>query len=86
MDDQSQEKDQYYDFKKTMAKAGPDAAAQLLAGIFAAQRELELEKQKTQRETAKNISDVKSKDISFGTQSQINPLKALIANYRASIK
>lgn len=69
-----------------IAKASTQAVADLASGIFKAKLMQEQAQREIESGSLQTASSGKFKDIGSQTEAQINPLKTLIANYRASIK
>lgn len=68
-----------------LAAAGAPAAATLISGLMQAQALQESQQRKSSSQAQAEIGKGLSESISQSSQAQINPLKSLIANYRAAI-
>lgn len=69
-----------------LAAAGAPAAATLIGGLMQAQALQESQQRKSSSQAQAEIGKGLSESISQSSQAQINPLKSLIANYRAAIR
>ena len=70
---------------QALGAAIPQGLATLASGVMQARRIGEKQRRQSASEAAAETGKGRSEAISQTSQGQINPLKALIANYRAAI-